>query len=288
MRLSHRLGYIIALAVGAVTPSAAADLAVGVVPGSAGFSWTGCHLGGHLGGGVVSGGFTGQFLDTAIPSTFGAPTTISINNSPAKADGLGVVGGGQVGCDLQLGPKWVIGFDADASGANFSDSPQPTLNTTLFGPVIPAPTTVATTGTLADNANFIATGTGRIGYAYVPWGLFYAKAGAAWVRSTYSYTGQDVTTSCAAFYPNPPCTTFNPTVTRPFNYGASDTRIGWTVGFGVEWAVSNNWSVKLEYDYLDFGSRNLTFTDPANGSVNIGVSQQINEIKAGVNYLFGG
>lgn len=32
------------------------------------------------------------------------------------------------------------------------------------------------------------------------------------------------------------------------------TQAGWTVGGGVEYAVSDHWSVKAEYLYLDFGS----------------------------------
>jgi hypothetical protein len=55
----------------------------------------------------------------------------------------------------------------------------------------------------------------------------------------------------------------------------------------VEWAVWENWSVKLEYDYLDFGSRTVTFNDPLLGAANISVSQRISEVKLGVNYRFG-
>jgi outer membrane immunogenic protein len=55
----------------------------------------------------------------------------------------------------------------------------------------------------------------------------------------------------------------------------------------VEWAFWDNWSVKLEYDYLDFGSRTVTFNDPLLGAANISVSQRINEVKLGVNYRFG-
>src|SRR4029453_1285096 len=33
----------------------------------------------------------------------------------------------------------------------------------------------------------------------------------------------------------------------------SRTRSGWTVGGGLEYAVANNWSVRAEYRYSDFG-----------------------------------
>jgi len=96
------------------------------------------------------------------------------------------------------------------------------------------------------------------------------------------------------FVPLPPqCVFTNPTVVTPFNFltspnfAASETRVGWTVGAGVEWAVWENWSVKLEYDYLDFGSRTVAFNDPLLGAANISVSQRISEVKLGVNYRFG-
>jgi outer membrane immunogenic protein len=38
----------------------------------------------------------------------------------------------------------------------------------------------------------------------------------------------------------------------PLNWGS--TRAGWTLGAGVEAAIDNNWSVKLEYLYMDLGS----------------------------------
>jgi len=79
----------------------------------------------------------------------------------------------------------------------------------------------------------------------------------------------------------------NPTVVTPFNSAASETRLGWTVGAGVEWAFWDNWSVKLEYDYLDFGSRTVTFNDPLLGAATISVSERISEVKLGVNYRFG-
>jgi opacity protein-like surface antigen len=55
----------------------------------------------------------------------------------------------------------------------------------------------------------------------------------------------------------------------------------------VEWAFWDYWSVKLEYDYLDFGSRTVTFNDSLLGPANISVSQRISEVKLGVNYRFG-
>jgi opacity protein-like surface antigen len=40
---------------------------------------------------------------------------------------------------------------------------------------------------------------------------------------------------------------------RDCHVGINKNRVGWTVGTGLEWGFHQNWSVKVEYDYLDFG-----------------------------------
>jgi len=65
-----------------------------------------------------------------------------------------------------------------------------------------------------------------------------------------------------------------PTVVAPLNFTATETRLGWTVGVGVEWAVLRYWSVKGEYDFLDFGRHTVTFTDPVFGGASVNVRQR--------------
>ncbi len=45
-----------------------------------------------------------------------------------------------------------------------------------------------------------------------------------------------------------------------------DTRMGFVVGAGVEYGISENLSVKIEYDFLDFGSKTYTFGAPGRGA----------------------
>ena len=65
-----------------------------------------------------------------------------------------------------------------------------------------------------------------------------------------------------------------------------ETRLGWTAGVGVEWALWDDWSVKLEYDYYGFGTRNVTFVEQSaafpSGPENI--KQTIQAIKLGLNF----
>ena len=55
---------------------------------------------------------------------------------------------------------------------------------------------------------------------------------------------------------------------------------------GVEWAMVGNWTIKGEYNYLDFGTRTVTLTDPVLGPTNVSLRQTVNEVKFGVNYRF--
>jgi opacity protein-like surface antigen len=47
-----------------------------------------------------------------------------------------------------------------------------------------------------------------------------------------------------------------------------------------------NWTIKGEYNYLDFGTRALTLNDPVLGPINASVRQTVNEVKFGINYRF--
>jgi outer membrane immunogenic protein len=111
----------------------------------------------------------------------------------------------------------------------------------------------AAAGTLSTNLNWIGTGRLRAGYAVDSY-LFYVTGGAAW---------GDVEGSVAGVA------------------SGSDTRLGWTVGGGVETKISQNWSAKLEYLYVDLGDKNL-YT--ATGPVNVSYNSHI--VRLGLNYKF--
>jgi outer membrane immunogenic protein len=68
-------------------------------------------------------------------------------------------------------------------------------------------------------------------------------------------------------------------------------RTGWTIGGGVEYAVTEHWTGRLEYDYFTFASKALTFSGPAAvppANTNPGgfVGIKLNEIKAIMAYKF--
>jgi outer membrane immunogenic protein len=66
----------------------------------------------------------------------------------------------------------------------------------------------------------------------------------------------------------------------------SQTRTGWTAGAGLEYALDRNWSAKVEYDYLGFGSQTLNLGTPALAGYTTNASLNVQEVKAGINYHF--
>ena len=59
---------------------------------------------------------------------------------------------------------------------------------------------------------------------------------------------------------------------------------GWTAGAGIAFAVSGNWSAKLEYDYIDLARR--TYDLSRFGLANVNVDPSIQLVKLGLNYRF--
>jgi outer membrane autotransporter protein len=173
----------------------------------------------------------------------------------------GALVGGTLGYNYQIGP-WVLGVEGDAGWTNARGS---VACTGAFNPA-----QVILSGTdCADRADFIATATARLGYA---WGraLYYAKAGGAWTHETFTVT-------CNSLLP---C--LSPTGGPLTQISVADDRAGWTVGYGVEFALTQNWSAKGEVNYIDFGNRNLTAQD----ATVINAGMRITEGKVGVNYRF--
>lgn len=66
----------------------------------------------------------------------------------------------------------------------------------------------------------------------------------------------------------------------------SATKTGWTIGGGLEAALSTNWTAKVEYLYVDLGKFNCGVTCNGAGATVDNVSFHANLLRAGVNYKF--
>jgi outer membrane immunogenic protein len=193
--------------------------------------------------------------DTTIVTSSGTfPTGFVLNTNELK----GFIGGGQVGFNYQVG-QFVFGIEGDASWSGI-DGSQVDLS----------PIAARTTLSNAE-IEWLAMATGRLGFTYGN-ALIYAKGGWAWggaksVSNTTTLAGAAVA------------------ITE-----GSETRNGFTIGGGVEWAIAPSWSLKAEYNFVDFGTERvsrLTTTGVTAGTILLRDNDtQLHLVKVGVNYRF--
>jgi len=208
--------------------------------------WTGCYVGGNVGYGWA-------------PTSWNIPGGAELASHSAD----GISGGGQVGCDYEFN-RIVVGFQG-----MFNATGMKTDSANLINPA------------LLDSSRmpWIGSLTGRIGVTGSPI-LFYAKGGAAWVRSEFQECC--VPLAAAPLAPPPP-----PPPPPPIPDGVSkSTRLGWTVGGGVEYIFIPKWSVFVEYNYIRLNDT-VDFTG-INGWGNFAynIDQELHSVLLGVNYRF--
>jgi outer membrane immunogenic protein len=203
----------------------------------------------YVGGNI--GGAWGHEVGSTI---FTTPLALAGTQTPGNVSGF--LGGVQAGFNYQLDPHWLVGIEGDWSWTDTKGS------TSTPGLIINPPSTLGG----STDIRWFATLTGRLGYIWDGW-LYFAKAGGAWLNADYSATGS----------------------AGPFFEAASLSvnRSGWTVGAGIERMLDKNWTAKLEYDYLNFGTDRILFTFPGVGSNGANTKTYVNIIKFGVNYKFG-
>ena len=73
-------------------------------------------------------------------------------------------------------------------------------------------------------------------------------------------------------------------ISNDFGSSASTTKVGWTVGGGLEYAFLNNWSVKGEYLYANLGK--ATCDTNCSGGNPFDVKFYTHIVRAGLNYKF--
>lgn len=216
------------------------------------WSWTGFYIGANAGVG---------FGD----AQWGSPFDIIQNTGPrgpflspvaGSLSPVGGLAGGQLGYNYQTGwAVWGLQADWDGVGLTESQDSQP-----LDFP-----------GSIKDRTNWLASVTGRFGAVVHENTLIYFKGGGAWAGFTHGA----VDGSTQAIYPD-----------------QSDSRFGWTIGFGAEYHFNPAWSAFIEGDFYDFGVKTVSFPQVtgAFGSIadpfNVDVTERIFAVKAGVNFKF--
>jgi outer membrane immunogenic protein len=238
------------------------------------YSWTGFYIGGHAGYDWMD---STDRLTPANALTAGSgffiPPTIIANFLPL--DPKGFIGGGQAGYNWQVSPMWVVGLETDLSWTNLDQTT-----------ALPGPADFTRIMTAHEKLDWFGTFRGRAGITPVDRLLIYGTGGVAYGHASLS----------TALTRIDPVTGAN-TCILPGGGGnncqkgsASDTKIGWTVGAGLEWAVAGPWTVKGEYLYYDLGSLSHTMFDPLFPTTLFNATAPLrgNIVRAGLNYRFGG
>jgi outer membrane immunogenic protein len=259
-------GLLVGLAVAAsalATAASAADLPAPAAPAYTPpvyrpviYDWTGIYGGLHLGAGALN--------DQVTTTT---ATLLQPAGTVTKLSPFSVAGGAQAGFNIEFAP-FVIGAEGTFTWSNISGMQ---LTPSLSGLVPPSISQQSISA-----PHWYATATGKIGFAANDF-LFYAKGGAAWMNVNYTQAqvpavggGQTAQTIV-------------------------DTRSGFTVGGGVEWGMTENLSARLEYDFLDFGTKNYNFNNLNATTVGgvttplvlpVAIRSTTSLITAGVNYRF--
>jgi opacity protein-like surface antigen len=167
-----------------------------------------------------------------------------------STDPSGALYGTQFGYNYLLSPNLLLGIEGELAWT----TAQGRVNMFL-------PTAAAS---LQSDHHWYDTVTGRLGYVQGNT-LFFVKGGGAWMDATY---GLQATSG------------INPALSG--SSSIETMRSGWTVGGGVEYLLSQQWSAKIEYDYLDFGTTGYNFGIPIFSPMDI--DTRVHEVKMGINY----
>jgi opacity protein-like surface antigen len=230
-------------------PSSARDpqglLVKAPAPAPASIDWTGFYAGGHFGGGFSNAQWSDPFASTMDRHGF-----INAAGFGDSTHATGPLGGGQIGVNWQIG-HLVLGAGVDASAANFRGE-----NTCFSG----------LGGIDCQHAvNSLVSLTGRAGYAWDR-SLVYAKGGGAWTDTSYALLGD----------------------TNALTLGTGVTTLaawGWTVGAGIEYALTRHWTAFGEYDHVGVPPVTVPFPTVAIIGAQT-IRQSIDVFKLGVNYKF--
>jgi outer membrane immunogenic protein len=251
-------------------------------PVQAPFTWTGLYLGGHI-------GWAQQIISVNDPFSIASASDAGVNFATAEpirdVKPHGFFGGAQAGWNYQIG-RIVLGNEISISSADVRGSRSDTLS--VAGTFSGATTTMVDTRAWSGKTDLLTTATTRLGLAWDTW-LFYTKAGMALSRNFYTSIETRFANTVGGPFPNSGVGTTVQTGT--------DTRAGWTVGAGVEWGFSGNWSATAEYDYIEFGSRSVamfgastlistTGSGTNSTSQSLPIEQRIQAVKLGLNYRF--
>jgi len=237
------------------------------------FTWTGFYIGANAGGIWSSGSRNASLFAPAQDLWLSGYFPGGIGNNQS-----GFIGGGQAGFNWQTG-AFVLGVETDFDGTSLSKNFNYT-SVPFAGASVP-------TGLLGDSLNvnakasldWLGTTRGRVGWVVTPDNrlMVYGTGGFAYAGGSSHFNIYDATSGLYW--------TGNP----------SSTRTGWTLGGGVEYAFTNNITIRGEYLYVNLGNQYINTVGNAAVLNAFGanapyatakISYDASIVRAGINYKF--
>ncbi|CAA2107143.1 hypothetical protein MBUL_04014 [Methylobacterium bullatum] len=202
-----------------------------------------------------TGLYIGVNASGVVDGDFRASTLPPLPSATGRLSAAGYVAGGTVGYNYQPMPGYglVVGIEGDAGYADIHNQAR----------VIIPSLGAASLGVQTDT--YFATVRGRFGYA---WGPLLAYATGGWA---FTQIGADASAVIPAF-------------ALAGTFARTSAFDGYTVGAGLEFAISPNVSLKGEYLYADFDKRFAVI--PGQSIANVKSGLNINQLKIGINYRF--
>ncbi|WP_247642898.1 outer membrane protein [Brucella abortus] len=218
------------------------------------FSWTGGYIG--INAGYAGGKFKHPFSD--IEQDGGPRFSGSLDVTAS-----GFVGGVQAGYNWQLANGLVLGGEADFQGSTVKSKLVGNGNLSDIG--VAGNLSGDESSVLETKVQWFGTVRARLGFTPTERLMVYGTGGLAYGK---------VKTQLSAYGDG------------EFSAGNSKTKAGWTLGAGVEYAVTNNWTLKSEYLYTDLGKRSFNYIDEENVNINMENKVNFHTVRLGLNYKF--
>jgi len=281
-RLGLALASVLALTIS--TPLFAADMPVKappLTPAAAVYDWTGVYVGGEVGGKWTKDNWNTTCVDAggAPLGTCGSPLSLIVfPGAPDATAGntfktSGLRAGVYAGFDLQVSPSWVVGFEGDWGVYKQSSTVPGILGCSTAactgGAVVPFSLSGDSTSVKFGDDYSVRL---RAGYLVLPTVLAYGTGGIAFQR---------ISTTLACTGATSPACLFDHRETQ------NDTLWGYTAGGGLEWRIAQNWLLRGEYRYSNFGTLKSTFFAQS-GDLEVSANQKVTTQIAtgGIAYFF--
>ncbi len=230
---------------------------------AAAYNWTGFYAGLNTGLAINNSGYTlrptGEFLTNPPFIPYNGLRTDSGNLSDAA-----FTIGGQLGYNYQFG-RFVFGLETDFNYDGTDNSSY--VNRPLAPPLLQN-----IVHTVNQQVDYFGTLRARFGFTPADRFLVYGTGGLAYGNVS---SGSNVLFTSAG---------------DNYTGSSSGLQAGWTLGAGSEYALTKCWSVKLEYLYIDLGTRSYTYAaQPRFGNsftytTDLDTTQHI--VRVGLNYKF--